>query len=223
MAEEEMKNESETIPNKEFGILGIFPCPVYITKRDSNSDSIEEKEIEDIIKEGLCKDGVLDHHTKNTYLLDTKLKNLKKFCEQHIKIYVKEILDPEEELDFYITQSWLNVVEPGGNILNHHHANSIISGVFYISTEEDDSIKFEDPNFITKELIKFETKEFNLWNSTAWSLSSKNNELMLFPSWLSHQVVPNEKATTNRISISFNTFVKGTFGIKGSLNELILK
>ena len=210
--------------NDNHVIEGLFPTPLYVTKRDSNSDSIEEKEIEDIIKEGMTRrNNVLDLRTYNTYIFDTKLKKIKEFCEQHIKTYVKEVLNLEEELDFYITQSWLNVVEPGGNILNHHHSNSIISGTFYVATEEDDGIKFEDPNFKTKNLIRFEPKEFNIWNSTYWTLFSKNNELMLFPSWLEHQVISNEKATTNRISISFNTFVKGTFGAASSLNELILK
>ena len=90
----------EMISNKEFGILEIFPCPLYVTKRDSNSDSIEEKEIEDIIKEGLYKDGDLDHYTDNTYIFDTKLKNLKEFCEKHIKIYVREIINPKDKLDY---------------------------------------------------------------------------------------------------------------------------
>ena len=45
----------------------------------------------------------------------------------------------------------------------------------------------------------------------------------LSPSWLSHEVELNEKATTDRISISFNIFIKGTLGDQKQLNELILK
>ena len=225
MAEEEMKNESETIPNKEFGILGIFPCPVYITKRDSNSDSIEEKEIEDIIKEGLCKDGDLDHHTNNTYIFDTKLKNLKEFCEKHIKIYVKEILNPKQELDFYITQSWLNVIEPGGMILRHWHSNSIISGAFYqtVEEEETDKLCFHDPlDRRAKCMLSIEQNKGNPFSEMDWSVSVDKNILILFPSWLEHSVQPNEKATRNRISLSFNTFAKGIVGKKEFTNELIL-
>ena len=190
-------------------IHGVFPTPVYIVKRDSNLSPEEEKEIEDIIKEGTHKVGDLDYHTENTYLFDTKLKNIKQFCEQQIKIYVKKVLNPERELDFYITQSWLNVVEPGGNIGNHYHANSIISGAFYISTEEDDKITFRCPNMQIKELIKFdEPKEYNHYNSLTWSFTARTCELLLFPSWLSHMVMPNKKATRDRISLSFNIFVK---------------
>ena len=225
MAEEgKMKNECEMISNKEFGILGIFSSPLYVTKRGSNSDSIEEKEIEDIIKEGLCKVGDLDHYTNNTYIFDTKLKNLKEFCEKHIKIYVEKILNPRQELDFYITQSWLNVVKPGGSIKLHYHANSIISGAFYVSTEEDDKIHFLNPNTQqTKPMILIEPNEGNPFNANKWSFPVENNVLVLFPSWLEHSVEPNKKATRNRISFSFNTFTKGTLGDNNTLKELILK
>ena len=72
------------------------------------------------------------------------------------------------------------------------------------------------------DLIRIEPKEFNIWNSPTWFIPVNNNLLLLFPSWLSHTVEQNEKATTDRISISFNTFVKGTIGKKYDLNVLNL-
>ena len=130
MAEEETKNE------EEFGIIGIFPCPVYVTKRDSNLDSTEEKEIEDIIEEGMHPSESQKLTSLNHFIFDTKLYNIKEFCEEHIKTYVKEIKYSETELDFYITQSWLNVTKQGKDNPQHRHPNSIISGVFYVSTIE---------------------------------------------------------------------------------------
>ena len=216
MVEEETKND--------FGIIGIFPTPVYITKRDSNLDLTEEKDIKDIIKEGMHPDGDLDHHSNNTYIFDTKLKNLKEFCEQHIRIYVKKILNPKQELDFYITQSWLNVVKPGGSIQLHWHANSIISGAFYPTVEKTDKICFHDPlDRRTKCMISLEPNEGNPYNSKIWFSAVEDNILVLFPSWLEHSVEPNEKATRNRISLSFNTFTKGTLGDNDKLRGLILK
>jgi len=207
----------------QYGISGIFPIPVYMVKRDPELDLIEKKEIENIIKKGMYRnDG--NSTSTNTYIFNNNdnLKNLKQFCEQQIKIYVKEVIVPKVELDFYITQSWLNVTKPGEFHHEHSHPNSIISGVFYISTEEDDKITFTDPNRKIKEKILFEQKEFNLWNSITWFFPVKNNELVLFPSWLDHKVDINENATTDRISISFNIFVKGHLGIRQDLTELIL-
>ena len=209
--------------NQSVILSGIFPIPVYIVKRDSNLSPKEEKEIGKIVKEGMCK-SYGNSYSNNPYIFNGKLKNIKQFCERQLNVYVKEVICPKEELDFYITQSWLNITKPGEHHHEHSHANSLISGVFYISTEEDDKITFNDPNLKVKEIIKLEPRGYNVWNSSIWFFPVKNNELILFPSWLHHQVdVRNEKAITNRISISFNTFVRGTLGAEVDLTELILK
>ena len=206
-----------------YKIHSIFPCPVYCIKRNSNLTSKEEKDIEKIInKEGMYK-NIGNSSSNNSHIFNTKLKKIKEFCEQHIKIYVKEIINPKEELDFYITQSWLNITKPGEHHHNHSHTNSIISGVFYILTEEGDNIIFGDSNSKIKESINFHPKDLNTFNTSNWGISVNNNELILFPSWLIHQVGPNEKATTDRISLSFNTFVRGNLGDTHNLTELILK
>ena len=207
--------------NQDPKIHSIFPTHMYSVKRDSNLTPIEEKEIRKIIKEGMNKNPG-NSSSANSYIFNEKLKKIKQFCEQHIKIYVEKIITPKEELDFYITQSWLNVTEPGGSHHQHYHPNSIISGVFYLSSVEDDKINFLDPNHNLKERYSFSSTEYNVWNSRTWFVSVENNILVLFPSWLEHSVEPNEKATKNRISLSFNVFAKGIFGGKDAVNELIL-
>jgi len=203
-------------------IYTLFPTPVYIVKRDLELSPKDDKDIEDIIEEGLYK-NYGNATTINSYIFNTKLKALKQFCEQQLKIYVEKVINPKEKLDFYITQSWLNVTKPGETHHIHHHPNSIISGVFYISTEEDDTITFLDPNVKIKKIIELAAKEYNQWNSSNWFFPVENNVLILFPSWLEHKVESNEKATTDRISISFNTFVRGTLGKRNDLTELILE
>ena len=198
----------------------LFPTPVFVAK--SNSDLTSKEEIEKIIQQGMKK-NTSNSTSINSYIFNENLKELKQFCEQQIKIYVEQIINPKEELDFYITQSWLNITKPDEFHHEHLHTNSIISGVFYIATVEDDKIIFADPNIGMKNQIKFEIGENNVWNSTFWYFPVNNNKLVLFPSWLCHRVDPNEKATTDRISLSFNTFVKGALGKNDDLNELILK
>ena len=161
-------------------------------------------------------------YSTNTYIFNTKLKEIKKFCEEHIKIYVKEIINPKEKLDFYITQSWLTHIKPREGFQRHFHSNSIISGAFYISVGEDDKIRFFDSMAYQKGKYKFETLEYNLWNSTNWSFDANNNMLMLFPSWLEHDVKLNENTTTDRISIAFNVFARGIFGVSDATDVLIL-
>ena len=87
----------------DFEVAPVFPCPVYITGRDSDLNSTEEKEIEDIInKEGMYK-NTYNEVSQNSYIFDTRLHNLKEFCEEHIKIYVKKIIDPKKALKIFAT------------------------------------------------------------------------------------------------------------------------
>ncbi len=202
-------------------IHGIFSCPAYITKRDTNISPKEKKEIDKLISVGM-KENIGNTSTENYYIFNTgKLKKIKQFFEQQINIYVEQIIKPREELDFYITQSWLNITKPGEWRWEHSHSNSIISGVFYISTEEGDNLQVFDPNQRLKDTITISPKEYNLWNSTNWSFLVNNNDLLLFPSWLRHRVdMRNESATTDRISLAFNVFAKGTFGDRDDKTEL---
>ena len=208
------------IPN--YQIEGLFPTPLYIANRDSDLDSTEKKEIEDIIEEGMYLDSNMTTH--NTYIFNNKLKKLKQFCEMHIDNYVNQLLNHEEETNYYITQSWLSTTKPGEYHHTHYHSNSLISGTFYISTAEGDMITCVDPNAGNKERgLKSEPKEHNIWNALEWSLPVNNNLLLLFPSWLSHYVPINESTRSEpRMTIAFNTFAKGIFGNAKFRTELIL-
>ena len=156
--------------------------------------------------------------SKNTYVLDVpEFKELKFFFQSVLDCYTKEILK-DQELDIYITQSWVNVTTENQGHHSHWHPNSFLSGVFYVDVDpEVDKIVFErDKNaflFITNPI------EFNLFNSNTWTIGAKNGDLLIFSSDLRHSV-PIKKESNIRISISFNTFLKGTIGNETSLTKL---
>ena len=211
--------------SNDFVIEEIFPCPVYFAHRNSDLDLLELEDVKSIVddeEEGMHVNQ-RNSISNNTYIFNTKLKKIKEFCEKHIKIYVKEIINPKEELNFYITQSWLNLTEPGESHHRHWHSNSLISGIFYITTTENDKVQFNDPNATFRHQTSFEVANYNIFNSQTYVYDGNSVDLFLFPSWLEHSVEKNEKATRNRISISFNVCVKGIVGTKQGLNELILK
>ena len=98
-------------------IESVFPCPVYIVK--SNSKFTYDEEIGNIIDAGMQFNGS-NSNSISSYIFDTGLKKIKQFCEEQIKIYVEQIICPVEgDLDFYITQSWLNVNRPGESHYEH--------------------------------------------------------------------------------------------------------
>jgi uncharacterized protein (TIGR02466 family) len=198
---------------------GVFPTPVYIVNRNLNLSFEEKTDIEDIIKKGMTT-NIGNTISTDNYIFNSKLKKIKQFCDLQIQGYIEEVITPKEDIEIYITQSWLNVTKPGGYHHEHRHSNSILSGVFYVETEKGDHISFVDPNAEVKDMIKFEQREWNMWNSITTTFDVVENELVLFPSWLHHQVRPNEIATKDRISLAFNTFVRGTLGDRKSLTEL---
>ena len=64
-------------------------------------------------------------------------------------------------------------------------------------------------------------KRWNHFNSRSWWFSVDTGTLVMFPSSTTHQVDVKEGNNT-RISLAFNTFIKGTLGDNFSLTELKL-
>jgi uncharacterized protein (TIGR02466 family) len=204
-------------------IVNIFPTPIYVAKREIEATTFELEDIKSIIEKASVPTGYIISSRKDTHIFDTKLNSLKEFCELHINIYVNEIISPKNtELDFYITQSWLNIVHPGESHPIHCHTNSIISGIFYVSTVEGDAIQFYDPGSLMKNRTEIEMLEATVWNAPVQNLDIHKNELILFPAWLGHGVSGNASATTDRISFAFNVFVKGSIGEEARMTELVL-
>lgn len=157
----------------------------------------------------------------NNYVLREKpMKKLGEFLLESANKYFQEIYKPKDDVQLYITQSWLNFTEKGGFHHKHAHPNSFISGVFYINADPtQDKIFFFNEGYKQISLV---ATEFNLFNSESWWLEAGKGYLYLFPSSLSHMVEQVQHEET-RISLSFNTFLKGTIGSNQNLTELILE
>ena len=200
-------------------INGIFPIPIYISKLNRE---LTNKELSFINKTKLdiYKNQGNTTSTDN-YILNNKLfKDLKEDLDLRIQDYFQKVISSTDKITPYITQSWLNYTETNQYHHKHTHPNSLVSGVFYInSNDEFDKIKFFKDNLHST--IKFETKTWNLWNSETWWFPVKTGDLILFPSSLTHMVETKEGDNT-RVSLAFNVFVKGKLGDDYKLTELIL-
>ena len=165
--------------------------------------------------------------TKENYILNKDLPSFKKFFDKCIKKYVEKVIIGEDyykdtfnDINFKITQSWINLSVPGS--LGHHehrHSNSFISGVFYIDVDAScDQISFINSFLADRDLVIGKCKT-NCFNSDEWDYPVKNGHLVLFPSYQYHFVKPL-KGNKNRISLAFNVMPCGTLGQAHDLNEL---
>ena len=200
-------------------IHNLFPTPVYITKIKRPFTKQELQFVNN--QKNHCTKNAGNINTKDNYILNRKeFKNIKKFLDQCCKDYLNKVICPKNNIEFYITQSWLNYTETNQYHHKHAHPNSVISGVLYFdSDKENDKIMFSDP--ITYKQIKPDIDKYNVWNSDTWWFAVETGMLIMFPSSTTHQV-ETKKGNNTRISLAFNTFYKGSVGSNFDLTELIL-
>jgi len=205
---------------KEPIIQNIFPTPIYTVKMNRGFTKQELQFVKEQKKH--CTNNQGNINTKDNYILNRKeFKNIKKFLDKHCKNYLETIICPKNNIELYITQSWLNYTEANQYHHRHEHPNSVISGVLYFDSDiKNDKILFSKPGY---QQIKpdIDDTKWNLWNSETWFFPVETGNLFMFPSSTTHEV-ETKKGNNTRISLAFNTFYKGAVGSDTSLTELIL-
>ena len=202
-------------------IHSIFPTPIYTTKMDRGFTKQELQFVDN--QKNKCINNQGNINTKDNYILNRKeFKNIKKFLDKHCKDYLDTIICPKNNIELYITQSWLNYTEANQYHHKHEHPNSVVSGVFYFDSDvKNDKILFSHSRGYQQISPETDKEKFNLWNSGTWFFPVETGNLFMFPSSTTHQV-ETKKGTNTRISLAFNTFYKGSVGSNTKLTELIL-
>jgi len=202
-------------------IQNIFPTPIYTTKIDRGFTKQELNFVEQQKKH--CTNNQGNINTKDNYILNRKeFKNIKKFLDKHCKDYLDTIICPKNNIELYITQSWLNYTEANQYHHRHEHPNSVVSGVLYFDSDiKNDKILFVDSKGYQQIKPEIDDTKWNLWNSGTWFFPVETGNLFMFPSSTTHQV-ETKKGNNTRISLAFNTFYKGSVGSNPQLTELIL-
>lgn len=154
-------------------------------------------------------------------LMTDSFGRLRAYIDAHVDLYLKDLGYECKIQDLTMTQCWGNVMFSHAIHTSHIHPNSVISGTFYVRVPTGASpIQFEDPRlgfFMNSPQVKA-TAPLNL--QRFYKIFSKPGDLVLFESWLRHEVPMmrqktekprNKKKITQieqnedpRISISFN-------------------
>ena len=189
-------------------LMQLFPTPVLICAYPVDySKELEWIKNQECKKEN--KNSIAgNRQSYDTFVLDRpELSNIRAFIEAKLNEYIIKIMASTDKL--VITQSWLNKSKKGESHHEHVHSNSIVSGVWYPQIHDQmPPISFVNP---TQRDIKLQIEEFNIFNSSTFSLPMNKGELILFPSSLTHSV-PTNLGEEERISLSFNTWPFGSIG-----------
>jgi uncharacterized protein (TIGR02466 family) len=199
-------------------VKALFATPVYFSELERNF-SAQELQFITSKKENYILNEGQNKTTKDSYVLENdELKKLKEDLIIRINQYFKIVENSEDKINLYITQSWVNFNEPNTSHHEHLHYNSYLSGVLYINAIENlDFIRFIDSKY---PIFQFENKKnYNIFNSGVWDFPVKTKQILLFPSHLRHCVLKNN-SDHERISLSFNVFLKGIIGSSFSNTEL---
>ena len=190
-------------------LFQLFGYPVWLCDDTYNVTKEELNYVKSLARRENNGGGGNSTSVSDYLFTDEKLKNIKDFCTKQMKIYFNDILHVEKQTELYITQAWANYNQTNQSHHEHHHANSIVSGVFYLQTDgvEIDFFKVGPHMFP----LEFRYDKWDTNNCLSYWLKSHPGKLIIFPSTLKHSVRQN-KSNVERISIAMNSFVKGYIG-----------
>lgn len=195
-------------------IHSLFPTPVAFFDIGRNLSELERL----FLTNQKTRKSMGNTMTTDVEILNNKeLTAIREFIQKSLDGYLDNIHNPKTDCKLEITQSWVNYTQPGEYHHRHDHPNSALSGVFYIDVENEvDSIFFFNREY---RQLQISPKEHNIFNSDSWSFPVKTGELVIFPSSLPHMVTVT-KSSRPRISLAFNTFLKGDIGDINGLTNL---
>jgi len=138
------------------------------------------------------------------HTLSPTFATLERKLRRHVRAFARALEFDLEGRELAMTDCWINIMPRLVVHSLHLHPLSTISGTYYVRTPRGaPGIKFEDPRldrFMAAPPRKPDCRpEHQPWVTVPASAG----KLVLFESWLRHEVPPNPVAD-ERISISFN-------------------
>lgn len=134
---------------------------------------------------------------------------------KELELYTRELLAVNRSIEFYVTNSWINVHRRGQAAGAHMHHNSLISGVLYLKVNESsgDLVFYRDVQSLVPfpPALDLDMDSFNIYNCRNWAYRPKPNDICLFPSIVSHSADAN-RSNEDRVCLAFNVFARGDIG-----------
>lgn len=126
--------------------------------------------------------------------------------EQTAKAYAQNVLRLHIR-EWGIDNIWVNINGRNSTNMLHTHPHVQVAGVYYVKVPEDanSELVFYHPahEIIHRDIPSHLYSEYKPSNAVAHYHMPVENQIVLFPGWLQHLVMPNQ-SDDDRISISFN-------------------
>ena len=183
-------------------ITSIFSIPIYENHYDNDLRDLEEECIRrSTLNSGRNASNSGGWQSYNIFSDDNFFSEFILEIEKQANNFAKEL---EICQSLKLSNLWININEYKDSNRKHHHPGCIFSGVFYVKVpDEFSTLRFFHPS--TDLMVRDWNVDFKLNKYTAcfWNVRPEEGKLILFPSWLNHEVDQN-LSQEKRISISFN-------------------
>lgn len=196
----------------ELQTLALFPTTVAITSLAIDFDAIlNSREWEWTVPDDRSEYEAAQRSQSTDVLRE--FPDIQQAIGEAIGQYCHDILRMDGR-PLAMTNSWLTKAEQGVGSTRHRHTNSYLSAVWYPA--KSSAIRFFGPSGTAQLSDCYyidlgEPLEYNLANGSIYDIVPEPNQLVIFPSMLEHQIMPNRDAAT-RYSLAVNTFPVGAFG-----------
>jgi uncharacterized protein (TIGR02466 family) len=138
------------------------------------------------------------------HLVSSRFEGLKRRLDRHVKAFVRGLHYDLAGRTFGMTDCWANVMPAGVAHSLHLHPTSFISGTYYVAVPKGAAaLKVEDPRLSRLMATPPRRSDAPPAFRTHVGVAAKAGDVVLFESWLRHEVPPARYAG-ERISISFN-------------------
>ena len=200
-------------------IESLFVTRLYRAALAEYSPSIDAEEFEasclsiaddDEAGQEWCVENGYPGYTSYASLTDLPWRfpifgDMVKVLDQHVAAFVKDLEFDLGDQELVLEDLWINILPEGGTHASHLHPHSVISGTTYVAMPEGASaLKLEDPRHSRMMAAPPRTKGARRELQPFIYMKPTVGDVLLWESWLRHEVPLNMADDEERISVSFN-------------------
>ena len=200
-------------------IKSLFATRLYRAQLSALDGTIDANELEksclviaddDDAGQDWCEENNFPGYTSYASLTDLPWRfpifaDLVKLLDAHVAAFAKDAGFDLGDKALKLEDIWINILPPGGIHTGHIHPHSAISGTTYVAVPEGAAaIKFEDPRLAMMMAAPPRKQDVEEALRQFVYVAPAPGDVLLWESWLRHEVPMNMSEEEERISISFN-------------------
>ena len=200
-------------------IESLFVTRLYRAALSEHGPKIDADELEnsclviaddDEAGQDWCEENGYPGYTSYASLTDLPWRfpifaDLVKSLDEHVKAFCEDLEFDLDGRELKLEDLWINILPPGGTHSSHIHPHSVISGTTYVAMPEGASaLKLEDPRSARMMASPARKKDARRELKPFIYVAPKVSDVLLWESWLRHEVPLNMADEDERISVSFN-------------------